>query len=107
MYLCIVCYQKKIIPSLLSCLDTGKKSTPIPAGIPVLEGFGICSATQKQHMQYQESSPDNMQHFSVGQNTLAYLSMTLSDEEKCIKIEETFQVAHLWLQHLPRDPGLA
>jgi len=43
-------YQKKIIPSLLSCLGTGKKSTPIPAGIPVLEGFGICSSTkEKQH----------------------------------------------------------
>ena len=28
-------------PSLLSCFDTGKKSTPISAGIPVLEGVGI------------------------------------------------------------------
>lgn len=42
------------------------------AGIPVLEGFGMCSATQKQPRQYQENrSLDNTQHKSGGQNTPA------------------------------------
>lgn len=53
-------FTYELIPSLLSCLDTGRKSTPIPAGIPVLEGFGMCSATQKQHIQYQEDSLDSV-----------------------------------------------
>ena len=48
-------FTYELIPSLLSCLDTGRKSTPIPAGMPVLEGFGICSATQNQRIQYHEN----------------------------------------------------
>lgn len=40
------------IPSLLSCFERGKKSTPIPAGIPVLDGFGICSTTKEKNVMY-------------------------------------------------------
>ena len=66
-----------MIPSLLSCLDTGKKSTPMSAGIPVLGGFGICSATKKkQHIQYHSNSITNIQNIYGGQNTLASLNKT-------------------------------
>ena len=36
-----ICDKCQPSPSLLSCFDTGKKSTPISAGSPVLEGVGI------------------------------------------------------------------